>query len=227
MCYSPTSREDLDLDVGCEVAKLLIRAKSAVYARDPKKAADPALIGGILLHGIPGTGKWNTVRDAAAGRYASITLFEVRHVMLLDKKNVGDGEKIVEALFMVAKESAPAIIFIAEVDKLFRCRVKYDDSETANRLGTPILGLMMSEWARSGITVVGATHKPWIISQVFFRQFTSLYRLTRPSPEHVINILRAKITTILKYHSLHSDDIEILGRQMIGFTGWDIENALS
>lgn len=85
----------------------------------------------------------------------------------------------------------------------------------------------MSESLNSGIMVVGHTYEPWAIPQTFLRRFTELCHIVRPSPEHAVSILRLKIRTIIKCHSLQDNDIGELGRQMVGFTGSDIDTAVS
>ena len=223
MRVSPRSKEDLSLIVGCEEAKKLIGGRARQYAIDPETASDPVLSGGTLLHGIPGTGK-STVVQAAAASCPSIALYQVQNNLLLGQY-VGNSEKHASALFEIAKENSPAIIFIDEIDGLFGTNVKSTLASTI-QLGKHFLALM-TEYEDSGVTVVGATNNPWAIGQPFLCRFQSFCHVPRPSPEQVVAILRLKIRTFIKCHSLQENDIEELGRQMVGFTGREIEHAVS
>ncbi len=70
---------------------------------------------GILLYGPPGTGKSLISRAIAAE--AGCTFFSISASSLMSK-HLGEGEKLVRALFTIAQEKAPSIVFIDEIDSL-------------------------------------------------------------------------------------------------------------
>ena len=218
MRVKPRLREDLDRVVGYEIANQWNIAKSNVYAGEPGTAANP-VPSRILLHGVPGTGKSTTVRLTASGT-TLITLYEVRLASLLARFK-GNGEIFAEALFTIATENSPAMIYIDEVDGPFGTNAEPGVATQLTRFLT-----LWSEFQSPGVTIFGATNEPWAIPQALIRQFTKICHVARPSPEHAVSILRQKIKAIIKCHSLKADEIEELGRRMSGFTGRDIDNAV-
>ena len=218
MRVRPRSREDLDRVVGYEIANQWNSAKSNVYAGEPGTAANP-VPSCILLHGVPGTGKSTTVRLTVSGT-TLITLYEVRLASLLARFK-GNGEIFAEALFVIAKENSPAMIYIDEIDGPFGTNAEPGVAMQLTRFLT-----LWSKFQSSGVTIFGATNKPWAIPQALIRQFTKICHVARPSPEHAVSILRQKIKAIIKCHSLQADEIEELGRRMRGFTCTDIDSAV-
>lgn len=111
---------------------------------------------GVLLYGPPGCGKTHIVRAlAGSGR---LTVFAVKGAELLSKW-VGESERAVRELFRTARASAPALVFLDEVDALAPVRGAGTDSGTTDRVVAALLTELDGIDGRSGVVVVGATNR--------------------------------------------------------------------
>lgn len=111
---------------------------------------------GVLLYGPPGCGKTHIVRAlAGSGR---LTVFAVKGAELLSKW-VGESERAVRELFRTARASAPALVFLDEVDALAPVRGASTDSGTTDRVVAALLTELDGIDGRSGVVVVGATNR--------------------------------------------------------------------
>jgi spastin len=123
---------------------------------------------GLLLFGPPGNGK--TLLARAVATECSATFFSIS-AATLTSKYVGDGEKLVRALFAVARELQPAIIFIDEVDSLLSER-NSGEHEATRRLKTEFLvqfdGLPGNS-ETDKIVVMAATNRPQELDEAALR----------------------------------------------------------
>ncbi|XP_050384745.1 ATPase family AAA domain-containing protein FIGL1 isoform X2 [Argentina anserina] len=139
---------------------------------------------GLLLFGPPGTGK-TMIGKAIAGE-AKATFFYIS-ASSLTSKWIGEGEKLVRALFGVASCRQPAVIFVDEIDSLLSQRKSEGEHESSRRLKTQFLIEM--EGFDSGseqILLIGATNRPQELdeaarSPVTFQDFESALQEVRPS----------------------------------------------
>uniref|UniRef100_A0A8C9MRM2 Fidgetin-like protein 1 n=1 Tax=Serinus canaria TaxID=9135 RepID=A0A8C9MRM2_SERCA len=173
---------------------------------------------GILLFGPPGTGK--TLIGKCIACQSGATFFSIS-ASSLTSKWVGEGEKMVRALFAVARCQQPAVIFIDEIDSLLSQRGE-GEHESSRRIKTEFLvqldGATTSSEDR--ILVVGATNRPQEIDEAARRRLVK--RLYIPLPE---GSARKQIVTRLmaKEHcSLNEEEIKLIVQKTDGFSGADM-----
>ncbi|XP_054725231.1 spastin isoform X2 [Anastrepha obliqua] len=137
---------------------------------------------GLLLFGPPGNGK--TLLARAVATECSATFLNISAASLTSKY-VGDGEKLVRALFAVAREMQPSIIFIDEVDSLLSERSS-NEHEASRRLKTEFLvefdGLPGNPEG-DRIVVLAATNRPQELDEAALRRFTKRVYVSLPDLE--------------------------------------------
>ncbi|XP_073532719.1 fidgetin-like protein 1 [Phyllobates terribilis] len=173
---------------------------------------------GILLFGPPGTGK--TLIGKCIACQSGATFFSIS-ASSLTSKWVGEGEKMVRALFTVARCHQPAVIFIDEIDSLLSQRGE-GEHESSRRIKTEFLvqldGATTSSEDR--ILVVGATNRPQEIDEAARRRLVK--RLYIPLPEASA---RKQIVVSLMFREncrLSENEVEAIVLQAEGFSGADM-----
>ncbi len=181
---------------------------------------------GILLVGPPGTGKTLLAR-AVAGE-AAVPFFSINGSEFVEMF-VGVGAARVRDLFEQARQKAPAIIFIDELDALGRARGAYqglggndEKEQTLNQLLVELDGFD----ARSGLVLLAATNRPEILDPALLRagRFDRQVLVDRPDKGGRIDILKVH----LRGHTLAVDvDPEKIASLTPGFTGADLANLVN
>lgn len=121
---------------------------------------------GVLLYGPPGCGKTFLVRAlAATGR---LTVHVVKGAELMDKW-VGSSEKAVRDLFARARDTAPSLVFLDEVDALASRRGQSADSGVGDRVVAALLTELDGVEQLRDVVVVGATNRPELIDPALLR----------------------------------------------------------
>lgn len=175
---------------------------------------------GILLFGPPGTGK--TLIGKCIASQSRSTFFSIS-ASSLTSKWIGDGEKMVRALFAVAKVYQPSVVFIDEIDSLLTQRSE-TEHESSRRLKTEFLvqldGAATSEDDR--ILIVGATNRPQELDEAARRRLVK--RLYVPLPE--LEARKQIINNLLKSvrHDLGEEDIARIAEKSEGYSGADMTN---
>jgi cell division protease FtsH len=188
----------------------------AVGAKIPK---------GVLLYGQPGTGK-TLIARAVAGE-AGVPFYSISGSDFVEMF-VGVGASRVRDLFQQAKENAPAIVFIDEIDAVGRHRGTglgggHDEREqTLNQLLVEMDGFDV----RGGVILIAATNRPDVLDPALLRpgRFDRMIGVEAPN-------MRGR-TDILKVHArgkpiMQGVDLGTVARRTPGFTGADLANVLN
>eukprot|EP00371_Babesia_bovis_P000901 XP_001609548.1 ATPase, AAA family [Babesia bovis T2Bo] len=172
---------------------------------------------GILLYGPPGTGKTYLAKACATELDASFIAISSSDVL---SKWLGESEKFVKSLFQAARERAPCVIFIDEIDSLCSSRSE-SDSECGRRVKTEFLVQMQGVSEDSdGVLVLAATNLPWALDSAIIRRFDR--RIYIPLPD--LQARRQLLELSLKSceHELTSDDLDELAQCTEGYSGSDV-----
>ncbi|MEW6766138.1 MAG: ATP-dependent zinc metalloprotease FtsH [Pseudomonadota bacterium] len=197
------------------------------YLRDPDRfrrlGADVPK--GVLLMGAPGTGKTLLAR-ALAGE-AGVPFFSISASEFIEVF-VGVGAARVRRLFATAKENAPAIVFIDELDSIGRTRGTglgggHDEREqTLNQILAELDGFS----GREAVIVLAATNRPDILDPALLRpgRFDRHVTLELPDRKDRMAILRVHLRKIPVDRDV---DLEKIAAGTPGFSGADIKNLVN
>ena len=145
---------------------------------------------GLLLYGPPGTGKTYVVRALAGTGQAN--MIAVKGAELLTKW-VGESERAVRELFRRARDAAPTIVFLDEVDALAPPRGRSTDGGTTDRVVAALLTELDGVEQLRDVVVIGATNRPDLIDPALLRpgRLERLVYVPPPDAEARAAILRA------------------------------------
>ena len=179
---------------------------------------------GALLVGPPGTGK-TLLAKAVAGE-ANVPFFSLSGSDFVEMF-VGVGASRVRDLFRQAKEKAPCIVFIDEIDAVGRARGKNpnmganDEREnTLNQLLTEMDGF----GTNSGVIILAATNRADILDKALLRagRFDRQIYVDLPDLNDRVAIFNVHLRNVKTDHTV---DVDLLARQTPGFSGADIANV--
>jgi len=210
---------------GLEEAKVEIR-EIVEFLKKPKKYTELGgkIPKGALLVGPPGTGK-TLLAKAVAGE-ANVPFFSISGSDFVEMF-VGVGASRVRDLFKQAKEKAPCIIFIDEIDAIGRARGRNpnfganDEREnTLNQLLTEMDGFATN----TGVIILAATNRADILDRALLRagRFDRQIHVELPDLNERREIFKVHLRPIKSEKDL---DVEFLSRQTPGFSGADIANV--
>ncbi len=174
---------------------------------------------GILLYGLPGTGK--TLLAKAVAKSANCTFIEIVASELV-QKFIGEGAKLVRDIFKLAREKAPSIVFIDEIDALAAERVDIGTSgerevhRTMMQLLTEIDGFNSLD----NVKVIAATNRFDILDPALLRpgRFDRLIEIPLPDKNSRLDIIKIHAQSM----NLAEVDFDNLINNTDGFSGADL-----
>ncbi|RAO10257.1 AAA family ATPase [Micromonospora noduli] len=172
---------------------------------------------GVLLYGPPGCGKTYLVTALAGSGRANV--LSVKGAELLSKW-VGESERAVRELFRRAREAAPTLIFLDEVDALAPVRGQVTDGGTTDRVVAALLTELDGVETLRNVVVVGATNRPDLVDPALLRpgRLERLVYVPPPDGPARAEILRAASRQV----PLAPDvDLPALGDELTGFSAAD------
>ncbi|HPT73844.1 MAG TPA: AAA family ATPase, partial [Methanomassiliicoccaceae archaeon] len=174
---------------------------------------------GILLYGPPGTGK--TLIAKAVANECGVNFISVKGPEILSKW-VGESEKAIRQIFKKAKQVAPAIVFLDEIDAIAPRRGSSADSHVTERVVNQLLTSMDGFEPLDQVTVMAATNRPDMIDPALLRpgRFDRLALVPLPDAPARMSILRINTARM----PLKGVDLDELVARTDGFVGADIES---
>ncbi len=176
---------------------------------------------GVLLYGPPGTGK-TLLAKAVAGQTKTTFIRIVGSELV--QKYIGEGARLVRDLFKMAKEKAPSIIFIDELDSIGAKRL--DTATSGDREVQRTLMQLLSEMdgfnTRGNIRIIAATNRPDILDSALLRpgRFDRFIQIPMPSEEARLMILKIHCR---KMKLLEDVDLEEIVSLTEGMSGSDLK----
>lgn len=183
---------------------------------------------GLLLFGPPGTGKTMIARWIASECGATFFNISASSVM---SKWIGEAEKTVKALFQLAVDRQPSVIFVDEIDSLLSKR-RDADNESSRRVKNEFLtSLEGAETdAMEKILLVGATNMPWEIDPAAMRRLPKRLYVPLPSTKARSLLLSRQLSKHNKASGLSgamgSEDLSKVVASTEGFSGSDLQVLL-
>ncbi|KAG2493584.1 hypothetical protein HYH03_008103 [Edaphochlamys debaryana] len=182
---------------------------------------------GLLLFGPPGTGK--TLIGKAVASNISATFFAIS-ASSLTSKWIGEGEKMVRALFTLAQLLQPSIIFIDEVDSLLSARKAEGEHEASRRMKTEFLVAMEGcdpKATDKRVLLIGATNRPEELDDAARRRMPKQLYIPLPCAAARLQML----TNVFKQGcevstALTPSDLAKIVERTAGYSGSDMRNLI-
>jgi len=219
-------RNTFDDVAGMEHAKRELQ-EVVEFLKDPAKfqRLGAQIPKGVLLMGPPGTGKTLLAR-ATAGE-AGVPFFSISGSEFI-QMFVGVGASRVRDMFRTAKENAPSILFVDEIDAVGRMRGAglgggHDEREqTLNQILSEMDGFTQSE----AVIVIAATNRPDVLDPALLRpgRFDRHVTVERPSKQGRVGILKVHVRKVALADDVNLEDI---AAGTIGFSGADLRNLVN
>lgn len=177
---------------------------------------------GILLYGMPGTGK--TLLAKAVANEANANFISINGPEIFSKY-VGESEEAIREVFKKARQVAPCIVFIDEIDSIATRRGSRTDSGVGDRVVNQLLTELDGVESLEGVTVVAATNRPDLIDPAVLRPG----RIDRTVEVEVPDVeARKKILEVHTRKMPLADEINLegLAEEVEGYVGSDIESLV-
>ena len=174
---------------------------------------------GILIYGLPGTGK--TLLAKALAHETEINFISVKGPEFLSKW-VGESAKTVRETFRKARSTAPCIIFFDEIDAIASRRSESSDSRVTDQIVAQLLTEMDGLEELKDVVLIAATNRPDLLDPALLRsgRFGRHIEIPLPDKNTRINIFKIH----LKDRPINDEiDIESLAQELEGYSGADIK----
>ncbi len=175
---------------------------------------------GFILYGPPGVGK--TLLAKAVATESKANFISVKGPEVLSKW-VGESEKAIREIFKKAKQVAPSIVFLDEIDSIAPRRGTFGDSGVTERMVNQLLTSLDGIETLQGVVVIAATNRPDILDSALVRsgRFDKMIYIPAPDKESRVKILEVHT----KNMPLAKDvNLEEIGERTEGYVGADLEN---
>ncbi|KAG5646663.1 hypothetical protein DXG03_002653 [Asterophora parasitica] len=178
---------------------------------------------GCLLFGPPGTGKTLVVR--ALAKEAGCRMLTISPSDVMDMY-VGEGEKLVKAVFSLARRLSPCVVFLDEIDALFGARMSSRESGGAFAHRGVITEFMqemdgLKTSREDSVIVIGATNRPFDLDDAVLRRLPRRLLVDLPGERE-----RAEILKILLRDECLAEDLDVaaLAKKTESFSGSDLKH---
>jgi proteasome regulatory subunit len=175
---------------------------------------------GVLLYGPPGCGK--TLMAKALAHEANATFIRVVGSELV-RKFIGEGARLVHELFELAKEKAPTIIFIDEIDAIGAKRMDETTGgeREVNRTLMQLLAEMDGFDPRGNVKIIAATNRPDILDPALLRpgRFDRLIEVPLPDFRGRLEIIKVHTRKM----NLRDVDLRVIAEMTEGASGADLK----
>jgi proteasome regulatory subunit len=176
---------------------------------------------GVLLYGAPGTGK--TMLAKAVAKHTESVFIRIVGSELV-QKYIGEGARLVRELFEMAREKAPSIIFIDELDAIGAKRL--DSATSGDREVQRTLMQLLAEMdgfeTRGDVKIIGATNRSDILDPALLRpgRFDRLIEIPLPTHEARVEIVKIHTSGMNLAHEI---DAEKIAKLTEGASGADLK----
>ncbi len=208
---------------GLEEVKRLLKEAVEIPLKHPESYSSMGIRPpkGVLLYGPPGTGK--TLLAKAVATESEANFISIKGPEILSKW-VGESERAIREIFQKARQSAPTVVFIDEIDAIAPIRGMFPDSHVTDRIVNQLLTEMDGIEELRDVVVIAATNRPDILDPSLLRpgRFDRLIYVPPPDEEARYEILRVHTKNV----PLEGVDLREIARMTEGYTGADLESLV-
>ena len=173
---------------------------------------------GILLYGPPGTGK--TLLAKAVANESGANFISIKGPEVLTMW-VGESERKIRDLFRRARQVAPCVIFLDEIDSLATKRGSYSGTRATETVVSQLLSEMSGLEELKGVVVIAATNRPDMVDPALLRPGRLDRQVLVPTPDEESRYEIFKVHT--KNMPIKDVNLKDLAKRTEGFSGADIE----